>query len=183
MGFWSWLVRLFSNDADWERREGKALRWERTVLPIPVSVDSGAIPWISDLNLATANVNLAVVRRVFLSPVEALGQLAKLYEPGPLEHLWPEGAVFVCVDPAVTKAYTEHQFDKRTGRIRSVRISLAPREAIPPQLHSVVLQHELGHALGLGHSDAPQSVMFERAHSSDQRLLSAETQLLRQAYA
>jgi predicted Zn-dependent protease len=152
----------------------KELHWEPEHLPIAIVLDETlSLGWNDAVVQAIAfwNRSLGIDVFNFLGDVE-------------------EPAVFCSNSPGIVpvmpRLHDKHdaatflRYDEDTGRIMSAPIFVDPNA--DQKLRYRVMAHELGHALGLAHFDAPVSVMFYKAMTGEFTLTNTERDLLKSWY-
>jgi hypothetical protein len=132
------------------------------------------------LNCCCTQINLNVGKVLFSIPAEASNKLAveieRLKVEPPLKHIY--------VQDSEGRKATEgciQLFQDTAGELVSGIVYLPESEETPYSTLSVTL-HELGHLLGLQHSDDPGSVMYNNSKARLQLLSKGDSDAIRKLY-
>lgn len=170
---WGVLTKGRWKDRGWMIRDGHPLKWLASDLPIGLlihkDIDAVTLRLITELRGQFEKV--VGQRQLFMSGVT----------PDSLDwdQMPPAGFLAVVISED-QNGHTEHRYEKPTGRILAARMSI-PDGLATPDL-SKVIQHELGHVLGLDHDESTASIMHPQLQQRNQFLGEADGALLRKQY-
>lgn len=171
-------------DNGWMMRDGKPLKWDMSSLPIAILLhpDLGDLASRLVSNLIRHFERIARNRQLFLLHSGANTGLNwdQMPPTGFLAIIPQSVARESKSSPTTLYGHCEHRYEKATGKILSARITL-PSGMKAPEL-SRILQHELCHALGLGHDEQAQSIMHPKIQDRAQVITEHDKQLLRDQY-
>ncbi len=160
-------------DRKWMVRDGHPLKWSPSDLPIALLIHP---------EIDTITTRLIFEVRAQLEKVVGQRQLFMMTTP-PVgldwEVLAPVGHLTI-VGSDDGDGHCEHRYEKASGKILSAKVSL-PVGINTPEM-SKVIQHELGHALGLDHDEHPSSIMHPKIQQRTQILGERDAALLREQY-
>jgi hypothetical protein len=170
-------------DNGWMMREGKELKWAIASLPIVILLH----PDLSELAKKLVQELKDHFERIAgNSGLFMMGSVPRMLN---WDHMPPTGflAVIPCSAARESKdslttlyGHCEHRYEKAAGRILSARITL-PSGLKASELAKVI-QHELCHALGLGHDEVRDSIMHPKIQNRAQVITEHDKQLLRDQY-
>jgi len=170
-------------DSGWMVRDGNALKWDMSDLPIAILLHPDLSEVTKQLVLKlkyhferiASNSTLFIVGSV--SPNLNWDQMP----PTGFLAVIPQSVARESKDSSITLyGHCEHRYEKAVGRILSARITL-PSGLKAPEL-SKVIQHELCHALGLGHDEVKESIMHPKIQDRAHVITEHDKQLLRDQY-
>lgn len=162
MSLWSSLKSLFKPlDRGFLVRDGHELKWGRSQ-SVPVYFHPDTPDRIVDaLRNSTRRYNDLIGRDVFFWPMPAVEPMLPYFADAELRKLFSDTnnlVLFECKLPSDNLGRSSIYYDKRNGRMRSVLLECSSHA----RLHLVdeIIDHELGHVLGLDHDDDKQSIMY-----------------------
>lgn len=192
MSVWSHLKSLFiGNECGFLTHNGKPLTWARSSFLLPVVLSPLAeSQYGEEIYSGLDGYNRLVGTRLFLHPASDYVEMWRSMQD-PIARKTFLDIVYIDTTPIAALGPDSHgathlNFDRRTGYIRSAYVVLPERPAVcnlSDALIRTIVNHELGHALGLAHDVSPHSLMYHKA--SERRsvhLTRADAALLRRTY-
>ena len=164
MSVWTTLKNLLLPlDRGFLVRGGRELKWRRDALPVPVYFHPDTPEaMVNAVHRATSRFNDAIGTLLFFSPAAAVAEMLPYFEDDELRKGFSQRNNLVLVAPGFgdPKGHTYLQWDTRTGELRTALVHIPINVA--GHVLAEMMEHEIGHVLGLDHDGSADSIMFHR---------------------